>query len=82
MLKRGNMAIYKSSFNQKPEKQEKPKKEKPEKIKLPKEKVRKNINVKPSLVSLLISATLFVVCCSFSSYCLDLFILLFQVRRR
>ena len=57
------MAIYKSSFNQKPEKEEKPKKEKKEKIKLPKEKVNKKINVRPSLIGLFVFLTLFVVCC-------------------
>ena len=57
------MAIYKSSYNQKPEKEEKPKKEKKEKIKLPKEKTTRKINVKPSLISLIIFTVLFVTCC-------------------
>ena len=58
------MAIYKSSFNQKPDKEEKPKKEKRVKTKELKEKVeKKTINIKPGVVWLLFSLTLFVVCC-------------------
>ncbi len=56
------MAIYKSSFNQKPEK-ERPEKEKKEKIKQPKEKKESKIVVKPSVVTLLLCLVLFVVCC-------------------
>lgn len=58
------MAIYKSSFNQKPEKEEKPKqkKEKVEKIK-PEKKAEKKINIKWSMVWFAIFAVLFVVCC-------------------
>ena len=59
-MKRGVMAIYKSSYNQKPEK---PKKEKGEKIKEPKEKVSRKINIKPSLICLLVFLCLFIVCC-------------------
>ena len=55
------MAIYKSSFNQKPEKEEKPKKEKKQKVKIAKEKVSKKINVRPSLVCLLVFLTIFIV---------------------
>ena len=40
------MAIYKSSFNQKPEKEEKPKKEKPVKEKQPKTKAKRKVNLK------------------------------------
>ena len=57
------MAIYKSSYNQKPEKQEKPKKEKKEKVKLPKEKSDKKINIRPSLISLLVFLAVFITCC-------------------
>ena len=63
------MAIYKSSFNQKPEKEEKrkkeekPKKEKREKIKQPKERSSKKINIRPSLIGLFIFLGLFVACC-------------------
>ena len=57
------MAIYKSSYNQKPEKEPKQKKEKPEKVRLPKEKKEWKINIKPSLVVLLVSLILFVACC-------------------
>ena len=62
------MAIYKSSFNQKPEKEEKPKKEKKEKIKEPKQKTAKKINIRPSLISLFLFLTLFVVCCFPSNF--------------
>ena len=55
------MAIYKSSFNQKPEKEEKPKKEKTKKIK--EKKPSKNINIKPGLICLLTFLLIFVVCC-------------------
>ena len=69
MLKRGIMAIYKSSFNQKPEKQEKPKKEKVEKIKLPKEKsTKKKFHLKPNVFCAIISIVLFVVCCFPSNF--------------
>ena len=65
-FKRGNfMAIYKSSYNQKPEKEEKPKKEK---IKQPKEVKTKKINVRPSLITLIVSIVLFVVCCFSSNF--------------
>ncbi len=57
------MAIYKSSYNQKPEKEPKPKKEKPERVREPKEKRTIKINVRPSLIWLLVFLTLFVVCC-------------------
>ena len=57
------MAIYKSSYNQKPEKEPKQKKEKPERLKQPKEKSAKKINIKPSLIVLLVSVLLFVFCC-------------------
>ena len=68
------MAIYKSSFNQKPEKEEKPKKEKREKIKQPKQKSNVRINVRPSLISLIVCLILLVVCC-FSSNFLKNFLL-------
>ncbi len=61
------MAIYKSSFNQKPEKEEKPKKEKHEKIKVPKQKSNVKINIRPSLISLFVCLILFIVCC-FSNF--------------
>lgn len=74
------MAIYKSSFNQKPEKQEKPKKEKKEKVKLPKEKSTKKINIRPSLICLIVFLFVFVVCCFpsnfFKSFLLGIFGLL------
>ena len=57
------MAIYKSSYNKKPEKEEKPKKEKIAKIKQPKEKTSKKINIRPSVISLLVFLGLFVACC-------------------
>ena len=62
------MAIYKSSYNQKPEKEEKPKKEKVEKIKQPKEKRNVKINVRPSLICLLITLILFIACCFPSNF--------------
>ena len=62
------MAIYKSSYNQKPEKHEKPKKEKKEKIKEPKEKVGRKVNVRPSLISLFVFLMLFIVCCFPSNF--------------
>ncbi len=57
------MAIYKSSFNQKPEREEKPRKERKERIKQPKEKASRKINIKPGTVGLIICLTLFIVCC-------------------
>ncbi len=56
------MAIYRSSFNQKPEKEKKQKKEKWEKFKEPKERVNKT-KLKPSMVCLIAFLTLFIVCC-------------------
>ena len=66
-FKRGKwiMAIYKSSYNQKPEKEQKPKKEK---VKLPKEVKPRRVKIRPSLVSLLVSILLFVVCCFPSNF--------------
>ena len=54
------MAIYKSSFNQKPEKEEKPKKEKPVKEKQPKTKAKRKINLK--VIVLIASLIVFVAC--------------------
>ena len=62
------MAIYRSSFNQKPEKEEKPKKQKQEKVKLSKEKKERKINIKPSLVCLILCLIIFVVCCFPSNF--------------
>ena len=58
------MAIYRSSFNQKPEKQEKPKKEKPEKPKCEPKKIKINQNA----VWLGIFSLLFLVCCLPSNF--------------
>ena len=54
------MAIYKSSFNKKPEKEveKKPKKEKPIKEKIPKKKIKVNV----PFVTLLVFSFLFIVC--------------------
>ena len=57
------MAIYKSSYNKKPEKEVKQKKEKPVKIKEPKEKTQKKINIRPSAVWLCVFFGLFIACC-------------------
>ncbi len=65
LLKRGSMAIYKSSFNQKPEKEPKPKKEKPIKEK---NKPKMKLNVKPAFIYLLVSLAIFIVCCFPSSF--------------
>ena len=62
------MAIYKSSYNQKPEKEPKQKKEKPEKLKQPKENKTVKFNIRPSLISLILSIVLFVVCCLPSNF--------------
>ena len=66
------MAIYKSSFNQKPEKEEKPKKVKPEKVKPIKEK--KIIKVKPSLFVLLFSLIVFIACILPSNFAKNFFL--------
>jgi len=52
------MAIYKSSFNKKPEKEEKPKKEKPIKEKKPKKQIKVNV----PFVTLLVFSFLFIIC--------------------
>ncbi len=67
-MKRGGMAIYKSSFNQKPEKQEKPRKEKPVKIKETREKVQKKLNIRPSAIWLCVFLAIFAVCCFPSNF--------------
>ena len=66
------MAIYKSSFNQKPEKEEKPKKQKPTKEKPIKEK--KIVKVKPSLFVLLFSLIVFVACVLPSNFAKNFFL--------
>lgn len=58
------MAIYRSSFNQKPEKQEKPKKVKPEKTKRESKRIKINYNV----VWAGIFSLLFLVCCLPSNF--------------
>ena len=58
------MAIYRSSFNQKPEKQEKPKKVKPEKPKREPKKIKVNYNA----VWIGIFSLLFLVCCLPSNF--------------
>lgn len=62
------MAIYKSSFNKKPEKQQKEKKEKTIKQKPEKAKIISKIKIKPSVVCLACFLILFTVCCFPSNF--------------
>ena len=67
-LKGAEMAIYKSSFNQKPEKPQKPKKEKQQKVKPIKEKQIKTIKINAGVVWLIACLLIFVVCCFPSNF--------------
>lgn len=62
------MAIYKSSYNKKPEKEEKPKKERPIKEKKEKVKSSASFKIKPSIICLGVFLILFVVCCFPSNF--------------
>lgn len=62
------MAIYKSSYNKKPEKEEKPKKERPVKEKKEKVKKQTTFKIKPSVICLVIFSLLFIVCCFPSNF--------------
>ena len=62
------MAIYKSSYNKKPEKEEKPKKERPIKEKKEKVKSTSSFKIKPSVICLVVFLGLFVACCLPSNF--------------